>query len=347
MNTNTAIKTLSVALNEVFPVPNTPHTSVKLSNAESRIAFRFGWEARDAEIADLRTALEAAQQQLAAIEPPSFSRDPDGDLALDWRVGDAWLSVSFSQDGLVSWATNIAGKSDCGSQQVVQRGDGELPPLTMALYGTRELLEQEQQRRSALARRARSGEAVGQITTLTADRIGATVMIYDTSRVKVGDAIFTAPPAAVQPDSSAPTSVTPEMLLAWIDEAQNIAPSMGDPLALTPIQIGWIVGMAVRHTSQPVQPDSGRDAALEEATKICEDEAGNCKEMGNLDGEDAANRCASYIRDMQGDQAPAAKKPSTLAEQVKQAQAEYDSWTPEKRASVKLEGSSNYPEKKS
>lgn len=34
------------------------------------------------------------------------------------------------------------------------------------------------------------------------------------------------------------------------------------------------------------------------------------------------------------------KKPSTLAQQIYDAQREYDSWSPEKRASVRLEGSS-------
>lgn len=37
----------------------------------------------------------------------------------------------------------------------------------------------------------------------------------------------------------------------------------------------------------------------------------------------------------------AAKPPSSLAKQIADAQAEYDSWSPEKRASVRLEGSSD------
>ncbi len=56
----------------------------------------------------------------AKVAPPEFSRDPDGDLALDWVVGDASLSVSFSKAGVVSWATGIEGASACGSQQVAQ-----------------------------------------------------------------------------------------------------------------------------------------------------------------------------------------------------------------------------------
>lgn len=35
------------------------------------------------------------------------------------------------------------------------------------------------------------------------------------------------------------------------------------------------------------------------------------------------------------------KTPSSLAKQIEDAKAEYDRWTPEKRASVKLEGTSN------
>jgi len=111
MNTNTAIKTWQER------------------NGESRGAGPFGQieKAMCAEIADLRTALEAAQQQLAAIEPPSFSRDPDGDLALDWRVGDASLSVSFSTEGSVAWAATIAGKAFSGAEQVAQRaGSGSV-----------------------------------------------------------------------------------------------------------------------------------------------------------------------------------------------------------------------------
>lgn len=34
------------------------------------------------------------------------------------------------------------------------------------------------------------------------------------------------------------------------------------------------------------------------------------------------------------------KKPRTLAQQIYDAQAEWNSWTPEKRASVRLEGNS-------
>ena len=63
--------------------------------------------------------------------PPEFSRDPDGDLALDWVVGNALLSVSFSSTGAMSWATNVAGKSDSGSQQVVQ-GSGRDAALELA-----------------------------------------------------------------------------------------------------------------------------------------------------------------------------------------------------------------------
>ena len=37
---------------------------------------------------------------------------------------------------------------------------------------------------------------------------------------------------------------------------------------------------------------------------------------------------------------PKSAAPSSLAKQIADAKAEYDSWTPEKRASVKLEGSS-------
>lgn len=130
-----------------------------------------------AEIADLRAALEAkqqaleaAQQHLAAIEPPSFSRDPDGDLALDWRVGDASLSASFSASGLVSWATLCAGVSAKGSQQVAQRaGSGEAKP----------------------------------ICEIRRDRYGYLFFfpLIDANEMQEGTKLFTAPPAAVQPDS--------------------------------------------------------------------------------------------------------------------------------------------------
>lgn len=36
------------------------------------------------------------------------------------------------------------------------------------------------------------------------------------------------------------------------------------------------------------------------------------------------------------------KKPSTLAQQVQQAQRIVDGWTPERKASVRLQGSSRY-----
>jgi hypothetical protein len=35
------------------------------------------------------------------------------------------------------------------------------------------------------------------------------------------------------------------------------------------------------------------------------------------------------------------KKPSSLAQQVQQAQREFERWTPERKASVRLEGSSD------
>ncbi len=83
-------------------------------------------------------AILASQQPVAAPEAaaakvaqPEFSRDPDGDLALDWVVGDASLSVSFSKAGVVSWATGIEGASACGSQQVAQDSGRDAEPMNL------------------------------------------------------------------------------------------------------------------------------------------------------------------------------------------------------------------------
>jgi len=65
MSAGTAIKTLDAALDEAYPTPDSPHTSVMMQSAADRVAFMRGWQGRDAEIAELRAALEAAEQKLA------------------------------------------------------------------------------------------------------------------------------------------------------------------------------------------------------------------------------------------------------------------------------------------
>lgn len=68
---------------------------------------------------DLPTAALAAQTAL-----PEFSRDPDGDLALDWVIGGNALSVSFSAASVVSWAVTLAdGSTAKGSEQVEHSAD--------------------------------------------------------------------------------------------------------------------------------------------------------------------------------------------------------------------------------
>lgn len=286
MSTNTAIKTLSVALNEVFPVPNTPHTSVKLSNAESRIAFRFGWEARDAEIADLRTALEAAQQQLAAIEPPSFSRDPDGDLALDWRVGDAALSVSFSTEGSVAWAATIAGKAFSGAEQVAQR--------------------------------AGSAEPYGRVFGIGKPflKVGAINPWKDAAQALP---VFTAPPAAVQPERTKLSPMQSEedhvagVVRQWYFDCEghyiDVALDNGKYSIFFRDRAtqgeGWL--------DQSEQPDSGRDAAL---LDLQYDAGARAGFMAGAAGDDSfidkldrrvAGAVGTLKAAQQGEQAPGAK----------------------------------------
>ena len=64
-----------------------------------------------------------AKKLAEATEPPSFSRDPDGDLALDWAVGNDVLSVSFSTDGRVAWVATVAGETFSGTELVAQKPD--------------------------------------------------------------------------------------------------------------------------------------------------------------------------------------------------------------------------------
>jgi hypothetical protein len=40
-----------------------------------------------------------------------FSRDPDGDLSLDWFVGDDALSISVNKDGRMAIGWSVKGKS--------------------------------------------------------------------------------------------------------------------------------------------------------------------------------------------------------------------------------------------
>lgn len=55
-----------------------------------------------------------ATRQPTPVSPPEFCREDDGDLCLDWRVGDKSISVSFSPSGMVSWTADGAS----GSEQV-------------------------------------------------------------------------------------------------------------------------------------------------------------------------------------------------------------------------------------
>lgn len=64
------------------------------------LTFSRGYEQARIDIA------KAAQAQPVAM--PEFSRDPDGDLCIDWRVGDKTISISFNTSGLVTWATDGA-----------------------------------------------------------------------------------------------------------------------------------------------------------------------------------------------------------------------------------------------
>lgn len=161
-----------------------------------------------------------------ATEPPSFSRDPDGDLALDWHVGDDMLSVSFSNEGRVAWAATIAGKSLSGSEHVAQRAGSGPSPHSI---GFNDDLPEGWER-------AADGCVIPPAGT-------------------VGEA-YTAPPAAVQPDSNLQTALTVfDMGLGFALCHRDFA-EMRNAVKKLQQDFTAIRAMVDR------QPDSGRDAAL-------------------------------------------------------------------------------------
>jgi hypothetical protein len=72
----------------------------------------------------LQHADNIGQQALAATEhvedgpiPIEYSTDPDGELALDWMVGDMQMSISIGGVGKLSWVTDVGGKTCSGSRE--------------------------------------------------------------------------------------------------------------------------------------------------------------------------------------------------------------------------------------
>jgi hypothetical protein len=214
-----------------LPLPNGWEIQTKGKGSTFRICKVSGeddyerWQVLDEKLhAPLQRIAEDVRAALAqrASEPPSFSRDPDDDLALDWRVGDNILSASFSADGRVAWAATIAGKSYSGSEQVDQRA-GSVMPYGWVNAGT----ERQQTEYATL-------------------NVGPENPWVDTANAFP---IYTAPPAAVQPTKNLQPLYFNKQRGEILPDPKRVA----DPLYYLASAVDALLIQ---------QPDSGRDAAL-------------------------------------------------------------------------------------
>jgi len=133
VNTNTEIKTLEAAIEEAYPIPDSPHTSVLMRAADQQVAFTRGWAARDAEIARLQAALAEQDAQLSK-KPCQYAR-------------------------CVEHNRLTAALADRDAKQV----QGELPPLPDAWIEMAGLYNADQMQayaRAAIAQRVGCGEPV-------------------------------------------------------------------------------------------------------------------------------------------------------------------------------------------
>lgn len=57
------------------------------------------------------------QPDAGVVDEPEFSTDPDGELALDWHVGDKVLSVSIGGAGRVSYVCDLGDRAVSGTRE--------------------------------------------------------------------------------------------------------------------------------------------------------------------------------------------------------------------------------------
>lgn len=77
-----------------------------------RLMSTFDTDASPEAILALLSQLEAQE----APGDPEFSHDPDGELCMEWYVGDAAISVSIGGVGRVSWAMLAGDKKASGAR---------------------------------------------------------------------------------------------------------------------------------------------------------------------------------------------------------------------------------------
>ena len=228
----------------------------------------------------------------------------------------------------IFWLRDAVTRPNLGSEEsmntktnMAHQGDGELPPLPAAwgtMYGRRDGNSEKdgytadqmrgyaidygmQLGRAALAQRAGSGEAVATIVS----RHGPDFRIgwLRPEHCEVGTLLYTAPPAAVQPDSVHPDDAAVDRFAkamkekmaasrakgrsGWDDPNQCLVQDLatmlvehvgrGDPVDVSNfcmmiwnrVQSGYPLGSfdiitAFINCDRPKQPDSGRDAALDD-----------------------------------------------------------------------------------